>query len=186
MTNTPGAPWWPTLKALLGPQTSPPAVLSPALADTDARRLAALHLGRPRRRHGRDGRKPSTSGRSSEIFSIPARSSSGIRTTSPCSRPTRRGYQTFFNTYKNRRRVLYVGANDGLVHAFDAGVWDRTAPLSPTGDGCYDLGTGAELFAFAPRSIMQIYKPLKDAVGTADQTGRVDGGPPAVGRRRLH
>ena len=74
--------------------------------------------------------------------------------------------QAFSQHLRNRRRVLFVGANDGLLHAFDAGDWDRTPSGLPTAARhCYDLGTGAELFAFAPRAIMQIYKPLKDAVG---------------------
>src|SRR5207237_8554548 len=58
------------------------------------------------------------------------------------------GYQTFLNTYRRRRRVLFFGANDGLFHAVDAGGWDRTPSLCVNPDGtqghCYDLGTGAE------------------------------------------
>src|SRR5204862_3439272 len=36
LTASTTATWWPTLKALLGPQTTPPGVRSPALTDTDA------------------------------------------------------------------------------------------------------------------------------------------------------
>ena len=43
-------------------------------------------------------------------------------------------YQTFESTYTNRRPVIYVGANDGMLHAFD-----------PT--------TGNELFAFVPNGV---------------------------------
>jgi Tfp pilus tip-associated adhesin PilY1 len=44
------------------------------------------------------------------------------------------------------------------------------------------LGTGVELFAFAPRAIMQIYKPLKDAAGpqTKKDEWTVDGAPSAA------
>ena len=43
--------------------------------------------------------------------------------------------------HKNRRRVVYVGANDGMLHAFDAGT------------SASDPGTGAELFAFVPSAV---------------------------------
>ena len=33
-------------------------------------------------------------------------------------------YRTFHNQYFNRRHVLYVGANDGLIHAFNGGFWE--------------------------------------------------------------
>lgn len=32
-------------------------------------------------------------------------------------------YTTFYNKYRNRRNVLYVGANDGMLHAFNAGFF---------------------------------------------------------------
>ena len=46
------------------------------------------------------------------------------------------GYGTFRSTYTNRKTVVYVGANDGMVHAFDGAM---------TG-----TGAGSELFAFVP------------------------------------
>ncbi len=176
MTVNTGASWWPTLKALLGPQTAPPAVLSPALTDTDAGNslrfiwgdrdavtgttdLARKYLGQKLGDIFHSG--PLVVGNPNDFFSFQANVCA--RQVDGTCRPGSE-YQTFFNNYKNRRRVLYVGANDGLLHAFEAGVWDRTPSVCPGGH-CYDLGTGAELFAFAPRAIMQIYKPLKDAVG---------------------
>ena len=50
-------------------------------------------------------------------------------------------YQDFFNKHQHRRRVLYAGANDGLLHAFDVGVWDRDTSVCTGGQThCYDLG----------------------------------------------
>ena len=49
--------------------------------------------------------------------------------------------------------MVYVGANDGFLHAFDAGVFDRDTVHFP---GTFDLGTGREIFAYAPKSIMPI------------------------------
>lgn len=40
-------------------------------------------------------------------------------------------YTTFYNAYKDRKKALFVGANDGMMHAFDA-------------------DTGSELFAYIP------------------------------------
>jgi type IV pilus assembly protein PilY1 len=46
------------------------------------------------------------------------------------------GYGSFKSTYTNRKTVVYVGANDGMVHAFDGAMTGTTA--------------GSELFAFIP------------------------------------
>lgn len=53
-------------------------------------------------------------------------------------------YSQFAIQNRNRQRVVYVGANDGMLHAFDAGQWD--------GSGFTD-GTGAELFAYIPSPV---------------------------------
>ena len=34
-------------------------------------------------------------------------------------------YTAYFNQYRNRRQVAYVGANDGMLHAFNAGYFHR-------------------------------------------------------------
>ncbi len=52
---------------------------------------------------------------------------------------------TFLERFGQRDRVVYVGANDGLLHAFDAGVYDGSDP-----NRLYTDGTGAELFGYAP------------------------------------
>jgi PilC-like protein with beta-propeller domain len=61
-------------------------------------------------------------------------------------------YSAFARTHSKRRRVLFVGANDCCLHAFDAGVWDRDD--GGTFDDTWDLGTGREIFAYAPLSLM--------------------------------
>jgi hypothetical protein len=93
------------------------------------------------------------------------------------------GYQDFFNKHRHRRRVLFAGANDGLLHAFDLGVWDRNTSVCTGGlTDCYDFGTGAELFAYAPRSIMQIFGNLANALGVQTKMDEwtVDGAPSAA------
>ncbi len=106
-------------------------------------------------------------------------------------------YQDFYSKHQHRRRVFYAGANDGLLHAFDVGVWDRntsgdpakgtdeTAPVSICTGGqthCYDNGTGAELFAYAPRAIMQIFRSLTNPLGIQNERNEwtVDGAPSAA------
>src|SRR5438093_1621142 len=43
-------------------------------------------------------------------------------------------YATFFQRYKDRRQVAYVGANDGMLHAFNAGFFSNDdRPLDGTG-----------------------------------------------------
>jgi type IV pilus assembly protein PilY1 len=90
-------------------------------------------------------------------------------------------YSAFIAQYKNRRQVAYVGANDGMLHAFNAGFFIQgddpstttvvehgrfaTAPPSgitttrSTGEcvagssaGC--LARGAELWAFVPQELL--------------------------------
>ncbi len=48
-----------------------------------------------------------------------------------------------------RRKVVFVGSNDGFLHAFDAGVWNGDTTNFP---GAFDLGSGREIFAYAPRA----------------------------------
>jgi Tfp pilus tip-associated adhesin PilY1 len=57
------------------------------------------------------------------------------------------GYRCFFEKHEKRRKMLLVGANDGMVHAFDAGQWDDD-------DEKFDNGTGREVFAYLPRAVM--------------------------------
>jgi hypothetical protein len=45
------------------------------------------------------------------------------------------GYQEFMNTWQDRRKVLYVGANDGMIH-------------------CFDVLTGEELWGFIPYNLL--------------------------------
>lgn len=54
-------------------------------------------------------------------------------------------YATFYNRNKARTRAVYIGANDGMLHAFDA-------------------GTGAELFGYVPNAL---YPKLAQLSSTA-------------------
>ncbi len=187
MTASPSASWWPTLKALMGPQTTPPAVLSPELGDDQASDSLRFIWG------DRDAVITTTEANQKYL----GLKLGDIFHASPVlvGRPSNiayftnnlHDYQKFSNTYRQRRRVLALGANDGLFHVLDAGAWDRDRSVCQTqADGtpghCYDLGAGTELFAYGPRSVLQSYKSLKDTVGpqTKRNEWSVDG-PPTAG-----
>lgn len=55
-----------------------------------------------------------------------------------------RSYTDFARRHRDRQRVVYVGANDGMLHAFDAGEWNGNE---------FTDGTGSELFAYVPSSV---------------------------------
>jgi len=54
--------------------------------------------------------------------------------------------ESFADAKATRKRVLFVGTNDGMLHAFLSGTYNS---------GQYDDGTGEELFGFIPYSILQ-------------------------------
>jgi len=55
----------------------------------------------------------------------------------PAGTPGQSSYSTFLGTKAARKGVVYVGANDGMLHAFDNS----------------DAGMGAEIFAYVPRAV---------------------------------
>ncbi|OOG57268.1 hypothetical protein B0E48_07340 [Rhodanobacter sp. C03] len=61
------------------------------------------------------------------------------------SESTNPGYTTFATSVANRAPVVYVGANDGMLHAFAA---DFSNP--PVAPGNTVTGGGSELFAYVP------------------------------------
>lgn len=73
-------------------------------------------------------------------------------------------YENFRRLYRNRRTVVYVGANDGLLHAFNGGFFSSGASAfqttPPAGSPAPPAGTatahplGSELWAFAPHNLL--------------------------------
>lgn len=92
------------------------------------------------------------------------------------------GYRCFVQKQRFRRKMLLVGSNDGMLHAFDAGIFRSGGTDAWTGielvdpqrspNGSFDNGTGQELFAFVPRAVMPTLKAL---VGSQKQQFTVDG-----------
>jgi type IV pilus assembly protein PilY1 len=102
--------------------------------------------------------------------------------------PTKNGKEAYdgyaeSDRYKNRRKVVLVGANDGLLHAFDGGGWHGNTtpgvhndladdPATPIGvldeslppfNGYFDRGSGRELWAFLPPDMISKLPLLLDA-----------------------
>jgi type IV pilus assembly protein PilY1 len=70
-------------------------------------------------------------------------------------------YTTWYNANKkNRREVLYVGSNDGMLHAFNAHV-----PETPT-DSVTAKTQGEELFAYVPSMIYDKFVALSSPTYT--------------------
>jgi len=55
--------------------------------------------------------------------------------------------QSFADAKATRKRVIFVGTNDGMLHAFLSGTYDSST-------GLYDSGTGEELFGFVPYGLL--------------------------------
>jgi type IV pilus assembly protein PilY1 len=68
-------------------------------------------------------------------------------------------YTAFRSTYANRRHVLYVGANDGMLHAFNAGFYDTATHSYSAGSGKI---LGEELWSFIPTDLLPHLKWLTD------------------------
>lgn len=77
------------------------------------------------------------------------------------------GYQDFAAKHRLRRKMLIVGANDGMLHAFDAGQYSSSTDK-------FDNGTGREVFAYIPRGAMDSVVLLADP-GTTRHQWSVDG-----------
>ncbi|MFO1370606.1 MAG: PilC/PilY family type IV pilus protein [Marinagarivorans sp.] len=67
-------------------------------------------------------------------------------------------YAVFREQYKPRRNVLYVGANDGMLHAFNLGVFDLDKKEF---DG-KEAPIGAELWGYVPFNLLPHLKWLKE------------------------
>ncbi|WP_167505997.1 PilC/PilY family type IV pilus protein [Desulfosediminicola flagellatus] len=99
-------------------------------------------------------------------------------------------YGTFKKQYINRRVMVYVGANDGLIHAFNGGFYNETNDDDgeeiieySTSGSQYDGTTavehplGSELWAYAPMNLLPHLQWLKDANYDDSHVSFIDGKP---------
>jgi type IV pilus assembly protein PilY1 len=63
-------------------------------------------------------------------------------------------YEKYWEDHETRQRIVVVGSNDGLIHAFDAGSPTTNPPTLNPAIGfrqvMYDSGGGGEVWAFVP------------------------------------
>jgi len=76
-------------------------------------------------------------------------------------------YEKYWQDHETRRRIVMVGANDGMIHAFDAGSAQAPAPKLNPNVGfrqvLYDSGTGNEVWAFIPPDqIARLWLMMRD------------------------
>ncbi len=86
-------------------------------------------------------------------------------------------YKNYYGMYRDRETVVYVGANDGMIHAFTSGVFrledqkfysihdvDSGYNLSEIPDtlGIGDVPLGSELWAYIPQNLLPHLKFLPD------------------------
>ncbi|MEM7359807.1 MAG: hypothetical protein AAF431_11970 [Pseudomonadota bacterium] len=93
----------------------------------------------------------------------------------------RDSYLPYAKHYADRRRMIYVGANDGMLHAFNGGFWridDETGSIevqtAQQSETRHELGD--EIWAFIPNAVLPHLKFLQDSSYAADQhVAYVDG-----------
>lgn len=91
------------------------------------------------------------------------------------------GYSAFFKLYKSRRQVAYVGANDGILHAFNVGLYHPGDDPTTTGTNQIEHGwftdgpaladgrtlkRGDELWGFIPQAALPHLRWLADPAYT--------------------
>ena len=87
-------------------------------------------------------------------------------------------YGAFRAKYVNRRQVVIIGGNDGMIHAFNAGFFDastRQFKLALSGQTQHPLG--AEIWAYVPKNLLPhlqwAARPDYSHVSYMDQTPRI-------------
>lgn len=78
--------------------------------------------------------------------------------------------QSFRDNNATRQRVIYAGANDGMLHAFNAGTFVGSA---------YNAGNGEELFAYVPKNLLPSLKNMT-VTTTSTHQYMVDSSPKAA------
>ncbi len=70
-------------------------------------------------------------------------------------------YYAYYQHYRNRENVVYVGANDGMLHAFSAGRINATSTVTQYLE-VNGTKLGSELWAFIPEDLLPHLKWLAD------------------------
>jgi hypothetical protein len=79
-------------------------------------------------------------------------------------------YRDYVQRQQFRRKILIYGANDAMLHFFDAGVAKKISNTEVK----FGVGSGAELFAYVPRAMLP---KINSLAGAANHQWSVDGAP---------
>lgn len=79
-----------------------------------------------------------------------------VAITSPNPFHFEEGYNEFKYTYANRDRIILVGANDGMLHAFDVGEYIEE-------DDSFAVGSGEEVWAYIPHNLLSRLKDMRES-----------------------
>lgn len=73
-------------------------------------------------------------------------------------------YATFQRRYAQRRQMIYAGANDGMLHAFNGGFFQPSLPgfALNNGGGEAEHPLGAEVWAYVPYNLLPHLQWLKE------------------------
>ena len=77
-------------------------------------------------------------------------------------------YPAFKKQYANRRQMVYVGSNDGILHAFNGGFYDATnqafliSGKKNDGTAATQHPLGSEIWGYVPMNLLPHLKWLKD------------------------
>jgi len=74
--------------------------------------------------------------------------------------PSSDAYEAYRYANRKRQQIVLVGANDGMLHAFDAGTPITSQPLDSNCNYPYSTGTGTEVWAFIPPDLLPRLKDL--------------------------
>ncbi len=76
---------------------------------------------------------------------------------------TKQCFYCFRQKHSTRKKMVYVGANDGMLHAFVVGVWDNATSAwvyDPDDNSTYGNQIGKELWAYVPSNLLPELKRL--------------------------
>ena len=78
-------------------------------------------------------------------------------------------YASYATAQQNRQQVVYVGADDGLLHGFRSGTFNASASTaagpcaSNPAPGCFTNNDGKELLAYMPGAVVQMIHQYRAA-----------------------
>jgi hypothetical protein len=102
-----------------------------------------------------------------------------------------RSYTDFRQQYQDRRIMVYAGGNDGLLHAFNGGFYEKTGDDYGNRTIAYTVSRkdannnpldiahplGSEIWAYAPKNLLAHLRWLKDPNYAASHVFYLDGKP---------